>query len=175
LPLFIDRFPFASWTDRTHTPPQLHWTVVLPVVVADPGLSVPPSQAPVQDWVLDTGHRGASLAWRRHLLDAGLDPDAFRSAGVINITTAVGGKTALPVRKADLWLVSNVPSLRGATWRLELDPGIAFKNVATLPDPHFNRPLIGIRTLSVARLRVEVDFAASTVSVWTPDPPSSPP
>jgi hypothetical protein len=43
--------------------------------------------------------------------------------------------------------------------------------VSTLPDPHFQRPLIGIRALRSARLRVEIDFDADTVSVWTPDVP----
>jgi hypothetical protein len=109
------------------------------------------------------------------LLDAGLDPDVLRFASPLNITTAVGGKTPVPVRLADLWLISNVPSLQGATWRLELDPGIAFNDVSTLPDPHFNRPLIGLRALRRAGLRVELDFANDTVSVWTPDPPAPAP
>ena len=34
--------------------------------------------------------------------------------------------------------------------------------------PHFQRPLIGIRAMRSAGLRVEIDFAADTISVWTP-------
>jgi hypothetical protein len=41
--------------------------------------------------------------------------------------------------------------------------------VPALPDPQFQRPLIDIRALRSARLRVETDFASDTVSVWTPD------
>jgi hypothetical protein len=170
VPLFIDRLPFVSWTDQTRTPPRTHWSVVLPVLVSEPGLPGPPPNAPLLYWALDTGHRGAALAWRRHLLDAGLDPDVQRVRGGVNITTALGGRTPVPVRLADLWLVSNVPALAGAVWRLELDPGVAFNDVMALPDPNFNRPLIGLRTLRTAQLRVEIDFNASTVSVWTPDP-----
>jgi hypothetical protein len=44
--------------------------------------------------------------------------------------------------------------------------------VPTLPDPQFQRPLIGIRALRTAGLRLEIDFAADTVSVRTPDVPT---
>jgi hypothetical protein len=168
LPLFIDRLPFDCWIDQTRTPPAAHWSVVLPVFVSDPNLSAPPPNAPLQRWVLDTGNRGAAFAWRRHLLDAGIDPDVLRFAGGLTVTTAVGGKTPVPVRMADLWLASNVPALGGAAWRIELDPGIPFNDVTTLPDPQFHRPLIGLRALRRAGLRVELDFAADVVSVWTP-------
>jgi hypothetical protein len=40
--------------------------------------------------------------------------------------------------------------------------------VPTLPDPHFQRPLIGIRAMRSAGLRIEIDFAADTLSAWTP-------
>jgi hypothetical protein len=173
LPLFIDRLPFVSWTDHTRTPPQTHWSVVLPVLLTDPGLVAPPSNAPIQYWAVDTAHRGTAFAWRRHLIDGGLDPDVLHLGRTMSITTALGGKSIVPVRLAHLWLVSNVPSLQGATWRIDVDPGIPFNNVTNLPDPHFNRPLIGLRALRRARLRVEVDCASDTVSVWTPDPPPS--
>ena len=170
MPLFVDRLPFASWTDHTRTSAQTHWTVVLPVFVSEPGLPAPPANAPLQHWAVDTGHRGAAFAWRRHLTDAGLDPNVRRFPPGLNITTALGGRTPVPVRLAHLWLVSNVPALAGAVCRMELDPGIAFNDVPALPDPNFNRPLIGLRPLRRARLRVEMDFDAATVSVWTPDP-----
>jgi hypothetical protein len=172
LPLFIDRLPFVVWTDNTRTPPRLDWSVVLPVFVSDKGVAGPPPNAQSQLWVVDTAHRGAAFAWRQHLIDAGLDPDVLRLASAMSITTALGGRTLVSVRLADLWLVSNVPSLQGATWRIELDPGIPFNDVTTLPDPHFNRPLIGLRALRRAQLRVEVDCQADTVSFWTPDPPT---
>jgi len=168
VPLFIDRLPFSFWVDQTRTPPTTHWAVVLPVIVRDPNLPAPPPNAPVQQWVLDTGNRSAAFAWRRHLIDAGLDPDAHLSPGGMTITSAVGGKTAVPIRLAELWLVSNVPSTPKAVWRMQLYPGIPFHDVTTLPDPQFHRPLIGLYTLRMAGLRVEIDFAADVVSVWTP-------
>jgi hypothetical protein len=174
VPLFIDRLPFVWWTDNTRTPPQTQWWVVLPDVVTDLGVGTPPLSAPLQYWAVDSAHRGAAFAWRRHLIDAGLDPDVLRLANMASITTALGGETLVPVRLAALLLVSNVHSLQGATWRIEIDPGLPFNNVTTLPNPNFNRPLIGLRALRRARLRVEVDCDTDTVSVWTPDPPVIP-
>ena len=84
------------------------------------------------------------------------------------VTSAVCGKTAVPIRQADLWLVSNLPILAGAMWRMQLFPGIPFHNISALPDPHFHQPLIGLYALRMAGLRVEIDFAADVVSVWTP-------
>jgi hypothetical protein len=168
LPLFINRLPFAFWIDQTSTPPNTHWSVVLPVIVSDPGLAAPPSNAPIQQWVLDTGNRSAAFAWRQHLIDAGLDPDVLRHPTDMNVTTSVGGKTTVPVRLADLWLVSNLATSTGATYHMAVVPGILFRNVSALPDPQFHRPLIGLKALRDAGLRVEIDFAADVVSVWTP-------
>lgn len=169
VPLFLDRFPFHCWTDRTRTPPQEHWSAVLPVLLTEPGLAAPPANASPQLWVFDTGTRGEAFAWRQHLLGAGLDPDVDRLPSPVLITAAVGGKEALPVCAADLWLVSNLPAFQGAPWHLELLPGLPFRDLATLPDPEFHRPLVGMRALLRARLRAELDFAGKALSLWTPD------
>jgi hypothetical protein len=42
-------------------------------------------------------------------------------------------------------------------------------DVLTLPDPQFQRPLIGVKALRAAGLKAEIDSAHDTVSVWTPD------
>lgn len=107
MPLFIDRLPFHVWTDATRSPPLKYWTVVLPVMVAVPLLMAPPNVTMVQDWILDTGNRGEALAWRHHLIQAGLDPDQRRLPRPITIRT-VAGNTTVPVRDVDLWLVSNL-------------------------------------------------------------------
>jgi hypothetical protein len=170
MPLFIDRLPFQSWVDHTKTPPVLHWSVVLPVLITDAGLPVPPPGLSVQHWCLDTGYTGDVFAWRHHLLAAGLDPDRDRMPGWVTVTSSVSGKLQVPIRSADLWLVSNLPSFQSSPYRLALDRGIPFRNVPNQPDPHLNRPLVGMRTLQRAALRVELDYAKTTVSVWTPDP-----
>lgn len=170
MPLFIDRLPFHVWIDGTRTPPSTFWSVVAPIIVTESNLPAPPQITLVQDWVVDTGNRGEAHAWRHHLLQAGLDPDQNRSPLVANIRT-VAGSMQVPIRDADLWLVSNLtPS--PPPYRIILERGVAFVDVPTLPDPYFQRPLIGIRALRSARLRVEIDFAADTLSVWTPDPPA---
>lgn len=169
MPLFIDRLPFDCWTDATRSPPLSYWTVVLPVMVTEPSLLAPPPVSLVQDWVLDTGNRGEAFAWRHHLLQAGLNPDQGRLPLPMTIRT-VTGKGSVPVRDVDLWLVSNLLGQPLEPYRIVLSRGLPFQDTATVPDPHFQRPLIGIRALRSAGLRVEIDFAHDTVSVWTPDP-----
>jgi hypothetical protein len=168
MPLFIERLPFHSWTDATRSPPLSYWTVVLPVIVAEPSLSGPPPVAGVQEWVLDTGNRGEAFAWRHHLLLAGLDPDQGRLPQPMTVRT-VAGKVTVPVRDVDLWLVSNLLVAPPDPYRLVLHRGLPFLDVPAVPDPHVQRPLIGIRALRSAGLKVEIDFAQDTVSVWTPD------
>lgn len=168
MPLFIDRLPFRRWTDATRSPAVQHWSIVLPIVLSESSLPNPPAVTGVEDWALDTGNRGEAFAWRQHLILAGLDPDANRRPPV-NIRT-VSGQVLTPVRDADLWLVSNIPALQATPHRIVLRRGLAFRDMPHLPDPEFQRPLIGLRALRTAGVRVEIDFARDTDSVWTPDP-----
>jgi hypothetical protein len=138
-------------------------------MVAEPTGLVAPGVARAQTWILDTGNRGEAFAWRFHLLQAGLDPDLGRLPQPMSIRT-VSGKITVPVRDVDLWLVSNLPGLH--PYRIVLHRGLPFHDTPTVPDPHFQQPLLGIRALRAAALRVEIDFAHDTVSVWTPDPAS---
>lgn len=167
--LFLDRLPFHRWTDQTRTPPRDHWSVVLPVLLGASGELGPPVRGTPQEWALDTGNRGEALAWRHHLLAAGLDPGAERTEDQVLITTALAQRERLPVRTATLWLLSNLPEFQGQPWPLFLNPGIAFRDVPGLPDPEFHRPLIGLRALRRAGLKAEIDFGRDTVSVWVPE------
>ena len=169
MPIFIDRLPFHVWTDATRSPPLPYWTIVLPVMVIEPLLTGPPGVSRVQEWVLDTGNRGEALAWRHYLLQAGIDPNHRRLPRPITIHT-VAGKVTAPVRDVDLWLVSNLSVSPPDPYRIVLHRGLPFMDVPTVPDPRFQRPLIGMRALRSAGLKVEIDFAHDTVSVWTPDP-----
>jgi hypothetical protein len=81
----------------------------------------------------------------------------------------VAGKLTVPVRDVDLWLVSNIPGSQLLPYRIVLHRGCPFQDTLAIPDPHFQRPLVGIRALRAARLRVEIDFAQDFISVWTPD------
>jgi hypothetical protein len=166
--LFIDRLPFHRWTDFTRSPPWSQWTIVLPIVLTEPVLLNPPAVTGEIDWVLDTGNRGEAFAWRQHLIDAGLDPDQGRMPLPMVIRT-VAGTLTVPVRDVDLWLVSNIPALRPSPYRMVLHRGLPFHDVTTRPDPPFQRPIIGIRALRAVGLKIEIDFAKDTISVWTPD------
>jgi hypothetical protein len=81
----------------------------------------------------------------------------------------VGRPLTVPVRYAHLWLVSNVPALQATPYRMVLHRGLPFHDVPSQPDPEFQRPLVGIRALRSAGLKVEIDFANDTISVWKPD------
>lgn len=167
MPLFIERLPFHSWIDATKNPPIPHRSILMPMLMSESSLPVPPSISIVQDWVLDTGSRGEAFAWRGHLLTAGMDPDIRRLPHPIMIRT-VAGIVTVPVRDVDLWLLSNLqPSL--PPFRIQLVRGLPFRDVRRLPDPQLERPLIGIEAMRTAGLRVEIDFTNDTVSVWTPD------
>jgi hypothetical protein len=167
MPLFIDRLPFHQWTDHTRTPAQTNWTVILPVLLTEAGLPSPLVATVPQEWALDTPNRGEAFAWRHHLTLAGLDPDQDRLPQTMTIRT-VSGQMVVPIRDADLWLVSNIPALQPTPYRMVLRRGLPFRDVTTLPDPEYQRPLIGVRAMRSAGLRVEIDFAADTISVWTP-------
>jgi len=168
MPLFIDRYPFHQWTDGTRTPPMTHWSVVLPLILSEGGVLTPPPVAIVQDWVFDTGNRVEAFAWRQHLVQAGLDPDQDHLPIPLTIRT-VSGRIVVPVRDADLWLVSNIPGLQPTTYRIPLHTGLPFNDQQRTPDPEYERPLIGLRALRSAGVRVEIDFANDHISVWTPD------
>jgi hypothetical protein len=169
VPLFLDRLPLHVWTPETVLGARPRWSVSLPVVPTEAGLETPPARVRPQRWVLDTAFSGEALSWRHHLEEAGLNPDESLS-GPVPFAGALGGGEDLPIREADVWLFSNVPGLRDRPLRLELSEGIAFPNVARLPDRRAPRPLIGMRALRRAGLRVVIDFATDTVSVWTPGP-----
>jgi hypothetical protein len=168
MPLFIDRLPFHRWTDQTQAPPATYWAVALPVLVTEVGLPAPPPAAAVQEWFFDTGHASEAFAWRHHLVQAGLDPDQRRAPNRLSVISSAGGRALAHVREADFWLASNVPALQGSPFRMRIDRGVPFLNTPARPDPHYQRPLLGMRVFRRAGLRVELDFAADAVSIWTP-------
>jgi hypothetical protein len=169
MPLFIDRLPFRSWTDQTRTPPLTYAAILLPVWLTDPGLAAPGSNSQLQEWVLDTGNTGEGFGWRHHLVQAGLDPDAHRLPGHIRIAgSAIQQPSRASLTEADFWLASNLAAFHSKPFRIRMERGLPFLDLPTRPDPLFNRPLIGMRSLRRAGLRVEIDFAADVVSVWTP-------
>jgi hypothetical protein len=108
-----------------------------------------------------------AFAWRHHLVLANIDPDQGRLPQPMAIQT-VAGKAIVPVRDVDLWLLSNLPGTPPAPHRLVLHRGLPFHDSPGIPDPYFQRPLLGIRALRSAGLKIEIDFAHDTITVWTP-------
>lgn len=164
--LFIDRLPLYSWVPARALAAQPLLSVSVPVMITDPGAQPHPRARP-QRWALDTRFTGEAYAWRPHLLEAGLNPDTRRGDRV-SLTPLGGAPQSFPVRAADLWLVSNLPAWRDQPYRLQLARGIAFRDVGALPNPDSNCPLLGMRALESAGLKVLIDFAHQIVSVWVP-------
>ena len=164
--LFIDRLPLYAWGLRESSSSRRLLSVSVPVIVTNRH-AAPRQGARPERWAVDTRFTGEAFAWRHHLLEAGLDPDV-RRAGRTFLTPLGGQPQEFPVRSADLWLVSNIPALEATPCWLELDRGIAFRNVQSLPNPESNCPLLGMRALERAGLKILIDFGAGTVSVWVP-------
>lgn len=165
--LFLDRLPLHSWIYQTQSHSVRLWSVSLPVLPSAPGLTEPPRGMPPQRWVFDTACTGEGLAWRPHLQSAGLPPERGRARPVL-IRTAGGQLHEVPVRKAVLWLCSNLPALRGTPFRLALNPGIPFVDREFTGNPELCSPVLGMQALLRAGLQVKLDFAKQTLSIWTP-------
>jgi hypothetical protein len=167
--LFLDRLPLYSWVPPGSVSDVPLLSACLPLVVTDPD-SPPRTRARAQRWAVDSRFTGEAYAWRHHLVAAGLDPDMLRH-GSAYLTPVQGRPQELPLRRATLWLLSNLPALRDRPYRIELGRGIAFRDVGFLPNPESNCPLLGMRALEMAGLKVMMDFDSRAVSVWVPGSP----
>ena len=157
--LFIDRLSFGQEQ------------IVLRVVLAEPGSDSPPPIAQPMTCVLDTGFAGELFGWRRHLELAGLDPDDHRHPKPDRLRASLHAEKplVLPIRKAEVWLVSNIAQNGPPPLRLELTDGMSFRDEQ--PPGKMNRlprMLLGMRALWRAGLRIELDFSRGECSVWTP-------
>jgi len=166
--LFIDRLPFHSWFPEPGHPG--HWSASVPALATEPGLRVPPPPTHWHRWRIDTGYTGSAFVWRHHLLEAGIDPRQ-RIVGLSRAVLGAGSvREDLLIRYGRVWLFSNIPELRNHPFRLALNPGITFVNRDCRDDPRLATPVIGMRALRDAGVRVRVDCANDTVSLWVPAP-----
>jgi hypothetical protein len=99
------------------------------------------------------------------VLWAGLDPRLLTRLGEIRV-----GDDRLPLLEANVWLHANVPRKREvaadrAPFCLELDAGVAVysRTMATAP----RLPLLGLRALRLAGLRLNIDCQRLTVTIRT--------
>jgi hypothetical protein len=156
--LFIDRLPMTELSIR------------LPVVISEPGLLRPPPNSQVADWFLDTGFTGEAFGWRSHLEAGQIDPEVNRYPRTARLrSSAFEGVKQLPIRRADLWLTSNLEAYKDRFVCLPLDEGVVFRDQQiSTNQTKAARPLLGMRLLRRARLRLDIDFDKETVSVWVP-------
>jgi hypothetical protein len=164
--LFLDRLPLYSWMPTGSMSEEPLLSISISLIPTDRGKTPSPRARP-QRWAVDTRFTGEAYAWRHHLVEAGLNPDQMRT-GLAYLTPLGGVPQEFPVRGANLWLVSNITALRSSPFCIELDHGIAFRDVPSLPNPQSNCPLLGMRAMVAAGLKLAIDFRRQTVSVWVP-------
>jgi hypothetical protein len=171
VPLFIDRLPFQYREVRSAGRDWLAWYALLPIILTDSDLQNPRGGGPCRPWKFDSGCAPDTCAWRFHLEGAGLDLTDQDRLDPEQTAIRAANDTAeeLPIRRASLWLVSNIPALRNTPYRLVLDPGVPFYDRSPRRTVGLY-PLIGMNTFRRARLKVHLDFDAATISVWTPGP-----
>jgi hypothetical protein len=163
--LFLDRLPLHCWLDSAG---KSYYTVSIPALPADPRQSRPRHSRLVQRWRIDTGYSGEGLAWRSHLIEAGLDP-RHHALGPTQLLTGLGSSVErAPRRSADVWLFSNIPALAQAPFRLELRFGLTFRDLAARRDPQQITPVIGMGCIRWNGLRFCVDGRQETLSLWVP-------
>jgi hypothetical protein len=169
VPLFIDRLPLRETVIDYAGSRVVTWYPLLPVILAEPGAAIPAADVPCRPWKFDSGNALDATGWRFHLEQAGLDPSARLRPETVSVRSANDAVETLPIRRAGLWLMSNIPALRGTPFRLPVYRGLPFYDRAPRrPEAIF--PLIGVRTMKRARLKVKIDFDALTISVWVPGP-----
>jgi hypothetical protein len=164
MPIFIDRLPMRRIFP--HRPDLTSWLPLVPAVLTEPH-EPSPDLSECRPWKVDTGNALEAAVWRFHLERAGLNPAQRRAPLGLSAQSADGVVAALPVRQARLWLVSNIPALRASPVPLFLGTGLPFYDDVH-PNPESAIPLLGVRVLRRAGLKVLFDFAAATVSVWLP-------
>jgi hypothetical protein len=167
----IDRLPYANdWVtlavrgERVRVKP---YQIVVWVSLSLEGLLEWDPRTPHFPAILDTGNnhnfsigRGQLVRW------GGLDPRLLPRRGAIR-----EGGQRLPLHAADLWLHPNRAGTRdvrqgGVPTRIGVRQGIAIYPDETAP----RLPLLGLRALTLNRLRTVVDGDRMTASIRTAFP-----
>jgi hypothetical protein len=167
VPLFIDRLPLRETVVDYAGREVITWYPLVPIILTEPKLARPPEEALCRPWKLDSGNALDASGWRFHLEQAGLDSAIRRAPETMRVRSANDAVETLPIRNASLWLVSNIPELRDKPFHLPLYRGLPFfDRVPHRPENVF--PLIGVKAMRRARLKVQINFDALTLSVWVP-------
>jgi hypothetical protein len=171
VPLFIDQLPLRSRELSIAGERRRVWYALVPAVLTDPNLPGPDADTPCRWWKFDSACTLDACAWQFHIERGGLNPfDADRlRPQELTIRTANDAVESLPIQRAAIWLVSNIPALRQMPYRLSLLPGLPFYPRSPRRTAHLY-PLLGMGAFHRARLKVKIDFDAGTLSVWTPGP-----
>jgi hypothetical protein len=170
--LLVENLGFHVWQDNTRIPPRRYWSVKVPVIIAAPGLSAPPASGRVQLWTLDIGYSGNAFCYEQHLVGAGLRREKWQLTGTVTHRSVLSQEKRQGVLcQVDFWLLcsSDRNAKRPRFYRLEVAPGIGVNCERRTLGPEYDRPLIGMGLLMKARLKIDLDFEARSVSIWSPE------
>jgi len=158
--LFVRDLPF--WPPDA--PLEVGQAINLPIIPTDPGRAPPTGIRPFQ-WRFDSACTSDGFAQPPELLESGLSTSQDVNPD-LPLRTASGQIVSQVRRPLDLWLVSNIPALMARPFLIPTGQGIHVGANMRVPMAHF--PVIGVRALRRAGVRVLSDFQRNTVSVWIP-------
>ena len=169
--VILDRLPFFDYPMTAILPSGEKVVIksrqiIVWVAVTLPEIEKPPTPEERFPVVLDTGFNDSFLIREQHLF-AWTQIDSSQLPTVSSLT--VYGRRARVVDAA-LWLFRNVPGTRDDLMsttpdRVDVDNGIAICPTS-FDQPRL--PLLGLRTLRVANLRLSLDGATATVTLEAP-------
>jgi hypothetical protein len=159
---FLNALPF--WPPGA--PPESEsLAVLIPVIPTEPDYPPPSATTRPFRWRLDTGCTSDGFISRSDLIEAGLNPNRPLLPSR-PIRTTSGEVVSTGQRSLDLWLVSNIPALRDTPFRIGTNPGLHVSTATRQVFSHF--PILGMRALRRAGLKILLDYRRATASVWVP-------
>lgn len=170
MPYIIRKFPFRSTrtsvTVQGREVPIKADQIIVSVSLSPGGARSLERGAPQFPAILDTGHNHNFSIQEDHLIRwAGMDPRTLSRLGEIRL-----GNDRLPLLEANVRIFPNVRGKRdvaagGAPLCLELDAGVAVYPRSAAAQPRL--PLLGLRAMRLAGLRLNIDCQALSVSIRT--------
>jgi len=164
----LDRLPYShepvTLAVRGDAVKVKPYQIVVWVSISVEGLPAWDPRTPRFPAILDTGHNHNFAIGRSQLLRwTGLDPRLLAPRGTIR-----DKGQRLPLHAADLWLFPNRPGfpdvrVDAEPYRLRVEDGIAIYPDASAP----RLPLLGLRALTLSRLRTVIDGDRVQASIGT--------
>ena len=164
--LFIDREEFSVESDASD-PRIQRVEICIKIGLTEPYAGAPPPLADARLFVIDTGSDYSSV-FLDDLIESGL-PVRGPGGGQVRMILYDGSEVVRRRRDVTLWLYSNLRDAAPSPLRIDLSGGVI---ILPTPAPNIARllkPVLGMKPLLDAGVRVDLDFGARRFSIWAPD------